>query len=188
MDTSSVVLGLRVLLSLAVVLGLLWWIARRTAGSRARTRQASVTVVGRQSLGRRSGVAVVEVEGRRLLLGVTEQGVSLLTELAAPDPEPTADRTEIDPAELADLVGLDTDALADVAVAAPARAAATRPTPVRSTAARPTTVRSTPTPPSTPAARTPAVPTPRSPLEGSILDVATWRQAVVAVQERTIRR
>ena len=40
----------------------------------------------------------------------------------------------------------------------------------------------------TPAARMPAVTEPRNPLEGSILDAATWRRAVVAVQERTIRR
>lgn len=163
MDSSTVVLTLRVLLSLAVVLGLLWWLARRTAGARAKVRQASVTVVGRQSLGKHSGVAVVEVEGRRLLLGVTEQGVSLLTELEAPVPQASADRTEIDPAALAELVGLDdTPALDPEPVTTPAR--------------------------HHPAARTPAVPTPRNPLEGSILDAATWRQAVVAVQERTIRR
>ncbi len=160
MDSSTVVLMLRVLLSLAVVLGLLWWLARRTAGSRTRTRQASVTVVGRQSLSRHSGVAVVEVEGRRLLLGVTDQGVSLLTELEQPAVEPADDRAEIDPAELAAMVGLD-----DPTTDAPA-------TPVRPQ----------------PAARTPAVPTPRNPLEGSVLAPSTWRQAVVAVQERTIRR
>jgi len=34
----------------------------------------------------------------------------------------------------------------------------------------------------------PAVPTPRNPLEGSILDATTWRRAVEAVQERTLRR
>ncbi len=82
MDSSSVVLGLRVVLSLAVVLGLLWIIARR--GGRGRVKATTVQVVGRQSLGRRAGVAVVEVEGRRLLLGVTDQGVSMLTELDVP--------------------------------------------------------------------------------------------------------
>ena len=155
MDSSTVVLALRVVLSLAVVLGLLWWLGRRTAGTRGRVRQASVTVVGRQSLSRHSSVAVVEVEGRRLLLGVTDQGVSLLTELEQAAPAAAAARTEIDPAELADHVGLEPDT-SDIHP--------------------------------TPAARTPAVPTPRNPLEGSILDVTAWRQAVVAVQERTIRR
>ena len=113
MDTSALVLGLRVVLALAVVLGLLWWLARRAGGGRARAKVTTVSVVGRQSLGRHSGVAVVEVEGRRLLLGVTDQGVSLLTELAVtPVAEPAAERVEIDPEDLARLVGdLDLDDL-----------------------------------------------------------------------------
>jgi flagellar protein FliO/FliZ len=98
MDSSALVLGLRVVLALAVVLGLLWWLARRAGGGKPRAKVTTVSVVGRQSLGRRSGVAVVEVEGRRLLLGVTDQAISLLTELAvAPVAEPAAERVEIDP-------------------------------------------------------------------------------------------
>lgn len=180
MDTSALVLGLRVVLALAVVLGLLWWLARRTGGGRARAKVTTVAVVGRQSLSRRSGVAVVEVEGRRLLLGVTDQGVSLLTELGStPAEEPAAERVEIDPADLARLVG-DVDEIEDLVdpVTVPQTAPARTDTVRRAEAAHP----------STPAARTPAVPTPRSPLEGSILAPSTWRQAVVAVQERTIRR
>ena len=63
------------------------------------------------------------------------------------------------------------------------------PTGVAARAASAAGPRVTPTlsPLSTPAARKPAVPKPRNPLEGSILDAATWRQAVVAVQERTLR-
>ena len=185
MDTSALVLGLRVVLALAVVLGLLWWLARRTGGGRARAKVTTVSVVGRQSLGRHSGVAVVEVEGRRLLLGVTDQGVSLLTELATTPAEPDAVRVEIDPADLARMVGdldglddLDTTDMTDTSDAVPGA------TPVPADTVR----RTGPAHPSTPAARTPAVPTPRSPLEGSILAPSTWRQAVVAVQERTIRR
>lgn len=185
MDTSALVLGLRVVLALAVVLGLLWWLARRTGGGRARAKVTTVSVVGRQSLGRRSGVAVVEVEGRRLLLGVTDQGVTLLAELAAAADEPPAQRVEIDPLDLARMVGdldLDLDDAddADDLDDAPA-SPATRTCPTDD-------VRRSASHPSTPAARTPAVPTPRNPLEGSILAPSTWRQAVVAVQERTIRR
>ena len=76
MDT--VVVALRVVLSLAVVLGLLWVLQRRLsrgAGSRAAN---VVTIVGRQGLGQKASVVVVEVEGRRFVLGVTEHSVSVL--------------------------------------------------------------------------------------------------------------
>ncbi|KAE8763393.1 FliO/MopB family protein [Georgenia thermotolerans] len=77
----SVLLGLRVALSLALVLVILWVIARKVNAGTSATRRVPVTVLGRQSLGRRSGVAVVEVAGRTLLLGVSDDGVRLLTEL-----------------------------------------------------------------------------------------------------------
>jgi flagellar protein FliO/FliZ len=188
MDSSSVVLGLRVVLSLAVVLGLVWWLARRGGG--ARVKATTVQVVGRQSLGRRAGVAVVEVEGRRLLLGVTDQGVSMLTELAT---RATSDaRTEIDPAELARLVDLDGDlTLATDPATDPDPTGELTPEPDGEPVRVPRTIARAARPARSahrPAARTPAVPMPHSPLEGSVLDAATWRQAVAAVQERTIRR
>ena len=76
MDT--VVVALRVVLSLAVVLGLLWVLQRRLnrgAGSRAAN---VVTVVGRQGLGQKASVVVVDVDGRRFVLGVTEQSINVL--------------------------------------------------------------------------------------------------------------
>jgi flagellar protein FliO/FliZ len=120
-------------------------------------------VLAKQSLGSKSGVALVEVAGRRLLLGVSEHGVTMLTEIEVPDEPvaaPRAERVALDPA-LLDPALLERSLLTRDNVLVP---------------------------PSTPAARMPAVPKPRNPLEGSILDAATWRQAVVAVQERTIRR
>ncbi|MFD1505496.1 FliO/MopB family protein [Georgenia yuyongxinii] len=77
----SVLLGLRVALSLALVLVILWFIARKVNQGGAATRRVPITVLGRQSLGRRSGLAVVEVAGRTLVVGVSETGVQLLTEL-----------------------------------------------------------------------------------------------------------
>ena len=76
MDT--VVVALRVVLSLAVVLGLLWVLQRRLnrgAGSRAAN---AVTVVGRQGVGQKASVVVVDVDGRRFVLGVTEQSINVL--------------------------------------------------------------------------------------------------------------
>ncbi|MDJ0325269.1 flagellar biosynthetic protein FliO [Cryobacterium sp. PH31-AA6] len=77
MDTLFV--ALRVALSLAAVLGLLWVLQRRlTRGSRGSRSQNLVTVVGRQGLGQKASVVVVDIDGRRFVLGVTEQFVNVL--------------------------------------------------------------------------------------------------------------
>lgn len=66
------------MLSLAVVLGLLWVMQRRLArGGRARGTNL-VSVVGRQSLGSKASVVVVDIDGQRLILGVTEAQVTVL--------------------------------------------------------------------------------------------------------------
>jgi flagellar protein FliO/FliZ len=71
--------ALRVALSLAAVLGLLWVLQRRlTRGSRGTRSQNLVTVVGRQGLGQKASVVVVDIDGRRFVLGVTEQSVNVL--------------------------------------------------------------------------------------------------------------
>ncbi|PCN47649.1 hypothetical protein Csp2054_11075 [Curtobacterium sp. 'Ferrero'] len=90
MDTAVIVL--RVALSLGVVLALMWVLHRvsrkRLGGGGAHGRRAaSVEVVGRQGIGGKASVVVVDVEGERLVLGVTEHGVSLLTSGATPAPE-----------------------------------------------------------------------------------------------------
>ncbi len=187
MNADTLVLVGRVGLSLVCVLGLVWFLARKFdkhgVGGRTR-RSVPVQVVGRQSLGGRSSVAVVAVEGRQFLLGVGEQGVSMLTELdRVPDEGDTAPSV-VDEAPAASAVD-EPDAFA-LALAAltgdveqPTVTAPTAVLPTGTTPAAPTT--------STPAARMPAVPTPRSPLEGSILSATTWRRAMVAVQERTTR-
>lgn len=190
MESSTLVLGLRVALALACVLGVLWFLTRRAAGTGAvkRSRQAAMSVVSKQSLGGRAGIALVEVQGRRLLLGVSEHGVNLLTEVDVPEPEDPAvrERVVLDPAVLEATVLAETDVeppvlelvrdlpAPDAVVASP-----------ETDGAHDAAVASSS---SSPAARMPAVPTPRTPLEGSILSASTWRQAVVAVQERTIRR
>jgi flagellar protein FliO/FliZ len=74
----TVVVALRVILSLAVVLGLLWVLQRRlNRGAGARANNV-VTVVGRQGVGQKASVVVVDVDGRRFVLGVTEQSISVL--------------------------------------------------------------------------------------------------------------
>jgi flagellar protein FliO/FliZ len=74
----TVVVALRVVLSLAVVLGLLWVLQRRLSrGTSARSSNV-VTIVGRQGLGQKASVVVVDVDGRRFVLGVTEQSINVL--------------------------------------------------------------------------------------------------------------
>lgn len=77
METLAV--ALRVLLSLAVVLGLLWLLHRRLSrGDRARGGTETLSIVARQNVGQKASVVVVDVDGRRFLLGVTEQSVNVL--------------------------------------------------------------------------------------------------------------
>jgi flagellar protein FliO/FliZ len=71
----------RVVFSLAVVLGLLWFIARRSSRRFGGSSRAMVRVVARQPLARSASMAVVEVGDRVLVVGVSENGVSLLTEM-----------------------------------------------------------------------------------------------------------
>ena len=76
MDT--VFLALRVVLSLAAVFGIIWY-AQRKIGKGMRAKQGkTITVVGRQGVGAKASVAVIDVDGKRFLLGVTEHSVNIL--------------------------------------------------------------------------------------------------------------
>lgn len=89
---SVALVGLRVVLALAVVLALVWFAGRKLSGTPGlrRARSMPLTVLGRQSLGKGSGIALVEVAGRVLLLGVGDQGVRVLTEIDVPAAEAAA--------------------------------------------------------------------------------------------------
>ena len=80
-----VFLALRVVLSLAVVLGLLWIVQRRL-GRKSRKNNTGdlVTVVTRRGISQKASVVVVDVDGMRYLLGVTEQSVNVLGTSEAP--------------------------------------------------------------------------------------------------------
>jgi flagellar protein FliO/FliZ len=72
---------LAVAIVLALVAGLAW-LARRGAFAALQPRNRVVAVETAVSLGDRRSLVVVAVEGRRLLLGLTQHQVSLVTELA----------------------------------------------------------------------------------------------------------
>jgi flagellar protein FliO/FliZ len=71
----------RMLLALVVVLGVMWALARWARKPMGVGKGERVmTVLARQQLSRGSSVAVLKLMDRALVLGVTEQGVQLLTE------------------------------------------------------------------------------------------------------------
>ncbi len=86
----GLVLGLRVLLSLAAVVGLLWFIQRRVSRhTTSRPGANLISVVTRQGISPKASVVVLDAAGKRFLLGVTEQNVSVLhTFDVEPTPEP----------------------------------------------------------------------------------------------------
>lgn len=161
----SVMLLLRVVLSLACVVGLVWWVGRRWGAGRAasggRSREPQLQVVGRQSVGRHAGVAVVAVGSRRLLVGYGEQQVTFLTELAPV-----------------------------VEVQQPAPAAPAKPAPVvRPVVETPRPRAAADDRAGAPLHDLPPLGAVKhGPLHGSVLDPGTWKQAVRSLQDRTVRR
>ncbi len=88
-DVSVLALLLRLVVSLAVVLGLMAVAAKllaRTAGGARVARSARpvpIEVLARHSLGKNSSVAVVHAAGKALIVGVTDAQVTLLGETDA---------------------------------------------------------------------------------------------------------
>ncbi len=174
---------LRVVLALACVVGLIWLVARRYGAASGRRAPVgpTVRVVGRQALGRHAGVAIVAVGNRQLLLGYGEQQVTMLTELApaSATPQPQA------PALGSRLAR----------PARPAGAGSSGGTAGPTSPVQPGPLGLVPTAETAPgddplsqdATLPPAVVQPGA-LDGSILSPATWRRAVAALQERTVRR
>ena len=67
------------------------WLARRCGlAGHARCHGSLITVKSRYSLGQRERLVVVEVDGQRLLLGVTPGAITRLGRLAQPTEPPAA--------------------------------------------------------------------------------------------------
>ena len=81
----TAIVALRVALSLGVVFGLLWFFHRRiTRGGRQRGPGATITVLGKQAVGQKASVVVVDADGKRFILGVTEHAITVLHGQDAP--------------------------------------------------------------------------------------------------------
>ena len=102
-------------LALAAVLALMWVIARASRKPLKARAGGALAVLARQQLSRGASVAVVRVAGKALLIGVTENQVTLLSEVElaaiteALAPVETVSRTPVD------LTDEDTAADADLA-------------------------------------------------------------------------
>lgn len=156
-------------LSLLVVLGLMWLLARYLRGRTGGRAIGAMEVVARQGLGRSSAVAVVRVGEQALVLGVTEQQITLLGN--------------------ADLAALVTPAADDAGTVSPARRPRRTRAP-RGSVAIPADVVTDGGPTAAAAAALPETlaAAPRGPLTGSILSPTTWRTTVEVLREKSVRR
>lgn len=158
---------LRVIVSLAAVFGLLFYLRKRVLTRFGSPRASQLSVVERQGLGPKSSVVLLDVQGRRYLLGVAESSISVLDSFEAPEP-------------------VETDALEQV------NAPATMAERSRAFAASLNTMRQDSMPTTDPGTDSlvtndqaaPAVlsSTPSGALAGSILSPDTWRRAMAAVR------
>lgn len=77
-------LVLRLVFSLGVVITLMYVAARvmrRRGMGISRSSRTEISVLARKGLSKHASVALIEAEGRQLLIGVTDQRVTLLSEL-----------------------------------------------------------------------------------------------------------
>jgi flagellar biosynthetic protein FliO len=160
----------RVTASLVVVVALAVLAARFARKAGVRGGGAGLRVVERTGLSREASVAVVEVGGRGLVVGVTSQGVSLLTELTAAELAEATSPTAASPAGTSLSPSRDGPAGAEgprrIVVPPEAPPWGTRPDGNRRDQSRQTAIRGT----------------------GSVLDPRTWSQAIEALRDLTARR
>ncbi len=161
----TVELAGRVLVSLAAVLAVIWFLARKLNRGNKRASTSLIDVLGRQRLSNNASVAVVRIGDKALVIGVTDAQVNVLgeTDLAA--------------------------ALAHSSTSAPAVSSSPR------IPGRRMSRRTSPTPSarsthrSRPATRrtpiTPGVAEAPGRLAGSALSPQTWRQTVESLRDLT---
>jgi flagellar protein FliO/FliZ len=169
-------LVVRLVFSLAVVVGMLLLLTKLSAKRFRGSAESLVRVVHRQPLSRSSSVAVVTVGSRVLVLGTTEQQVQLLTEL---DPE------ELD---LSSAEGLDLELDSDLESSSYAEVDAVvreiGPAPRRTApSAGPDRATRPPTRLGRPGGKHAAA-VADTPLAGSVLSPQTWKQAFAAATGR----
>jgi flagellar protein FliO/FliZ len=149
----------RMLLALVFVLGVMWCLARWARKPMGGKADRVMAVLARQQLSRTSSVTVLRVMDRALVLGVTEQGVQLITETelsAVEDALVSAAETGRPWSRRQAALGQAGDDESDGSPAVPLERPVSR--------------------------RGPAA------LDGSVLSPKTWRQLVNAARDLTVRR
>ena len=165
-------LALRVAVSLGAVLAVIWLARRWLSGdAKGRTRTRHVTVLAKQALGAKASVAVIEADGRRYLLGVTEQSITVLDQLQTEPAEVPTSPIELPTTPIA--LPTFERALADARAESPT-GTRFRDSVVREPIQLPVTRRSVR---EAEEARAKA-----SPVAGSILSPDTWRQTAMALR------
>lgn len=76
------------------VLGAVAWVLVKLVSPRLESRRSGrrLNVVERIAVEPRRSLAIVEVDGRELLIGVADSGITLLRSLEPREPEPDGDR------------------------------------------------------------------------------------------------
>ncbi|MGL3805120.1 FliO/MopB family protein [Paeniglutamicibacter sp. R2-26] len=166
---------LRVLVSLAAVLGLLFYLRKRLLPRFGSPRTSQVTIVERHGIGPKSSVVLLDMHGRRYLLGVGEASINVLDSFEAPAGSAGGagfGGTEADalPADIADAT--DDATTGDDAAA---RRSETFARSLDNASGAPSG-----TPSGTPSGG--AADAAPGPLAGSVLSAETWRQAWAAVK------
>ena len=169
---------LRVVVSLAAVFGLLFYLRKRVLSRFGTPPATQLTLVERQGLGPKSSVVLLDVQGRRYLLGVAESSVSVLDSFETP--EPVAPEPVV-PDPLGEVAAPATMAGRSRAFAAHLNAM--RQGPAAANAARATeTAPGEPLPSGASGAVSPAAGAQTGALAGSILSPETWRAMMAAVR------
>ncbi|KQS68399.1 flagellar biosynthetic protein FliO [Modestobacter sp. Leaf380] len=181
---------IRLVLTLAFVGGVLWFAARLAKKRGLGGGNGLIEVVARQRMGRSSTVSVLRVADRVLVVGTTEEHVTLLAEM---DGEVVEDA-------LADIESEREQAQAARRAAAAARSAARRPAAVGAGLDEdPSATRSLPPVPGVrrPSGAAPAVGRHGGTtgatggtglLAGSVFDRGAWTSVVEGLRERTVRK
>jgi flagellar protein FliO/FliZ len=176
----QVLLAIRVIVSLAVVIGLMWAISRLTRG-RTTTKGVPLEIVSRAAVGKKASVVVVRIGERGLVVGVTEHSMALLAEIEIENEPVTAEqRTPLDlsTALLVEEAGYGSADLVDqvARLDQPDGSVVALPValPVGVEAPRHGTGRR-------------AAPETSTPLTGSVLSPQTWRDMAQVLREKSVR-
>lgn len=164
MDTFWLVL--RVVVSLAIVMGLIWALAR--VKNRVSPKGASaLQVLSKVPVSKRGSLLLVELGGKTLLIGSTDNAISLITEVDLTDDEEAAKqkRTPVDFDTILD--EWRTEAIDEGLPLAAEPVAQEAPIGEVAIAA--------------------ATPRNGGPLAGSVLSPQTWRQLTQVLREKTVR-